>query len=249
MTEAEWLKCDDPLKMLMWLRTQGRVPRFKSGRRKLRLFASACCRRLWDHLPNDACRRAVEINERHADGLAAKADLVAAWEATENQVRELETNLPLAPPREQKRLLTPLFLNRMVNWALHERAWLAAVPTSNTAVDSAALLAAGHPGIGSSTFAKALPVERRAQSDLLRDIFGNPFGPSTVQAAWLTWNDRTIPRIARAIYDDRAFDRLVILADALEDAGCSDTAILAHRREPGEHVRGCWLLDLLLHQG
>jgi hypothetical protein len=96
---------------------------------------------------------------------------------------------------------------------------------------------------------KALRAERRAQCDLLREIFGNPFRPPAVQPAWLSWNEGTLPRLARGIYDDRAFDRLGILADALEDAGCTDAVILGHCREPGEHVRGCWLVDLLLQQG
>jgi hypothetical protein len=53
-------------------------------------------------------------------------------------------------------------------------------------------------------------------------------------------------KLSRAIYDDRAFDRLPVLADALEDAGCTDRTILAHCRSGGEHVRGCWVVDLLL---
>ena len=64
--------------------------------------------------------------------------------------------------------------------------------------------------------------------------------------AWLTWNYGTVPAIARHVYDDRAFHDLPILADALEDAGCTDAAILAHCRQPGAHVRGCWVVDLLL---
>jgi hypothetical protein len=63
---------------------------------------------------------------------------------------------------------------------------------------------------------------------------------------WHTWNDATIPRLARGIYAEEAFDRLPILADALEDAGCSDAALLQHLRGPGPHVRGCWVLDLIL---
>ena len=64
--------------------------------------------------------------------------------------------------------------------------------------------------------------------------------------SWLAWNDGAIRKIAQTIYDARAFDRLPLLADALEDAGCTDAAILSHCREPGEHVRGCWVVDLLL---
>ena len=52
--------------------------------------------------------------------------------------------------------------------------------------------------------------------------------------------------VARAIYEDRAFDRLPILADALRDAGCEDEAVLAHCRGKGPHVRGCWVVDLVL---
>lgn len=63
----------------------------------------------------------------------------------------------------------------------------------------------------------------------------------------LAWNNTTVPRLAQAIYDGRAFDRLPILADTLEDAGCTDQDILAHCRSGGEHVRGCWVLDLLLN--
>ena len=72
------------------------------------------------------------------------------------------------------------------------------------------------------------------------------FREITLCAKWLRWNDGTLVRIAQAIYDNRAFDRLPILADALEDAGCDNADILAHCRGPGPHVRGCWVVDLLL---
>jgi hypothetical protein len=88
--------------------------------------------------------------------------------------------------------------------------------------------------------------ERARQCDVLRDLIGNPFRPVAVDPRWLAWNERTVPRLARALYDEKDFDNLPILADALEDAGCDDADILRHCREPGRHVRGCWLLDLLL---
>jgi hypothetical protein len=68
----------------------------------------------------------------------------------------------------------------------------------------------------------------------------------SVDPSWLAWNDRTVVKLAQAIYNEKAFDRLPILADALEDAACSDVDILAHCRGPGPHVRGCWVVDLLL---
>ena len=63
---------------------------------------------------------------------------------------------------------------------------------------------------------------------------------------WLTWQDGTVARLARVIHQERAFERLPILADALEEAGCSDEQLLDHLRQPRRHARGCWALDLLL---
>jgi hypothetical protein len=85
-------------------------------------------------------------------------------------------------------------------------------------------------------------------SHWLRCIFGNPFRPVTLTPALLAWNDGTAARLAHAIYEDRAFDRLPILGDALEEAGCDDADILAHCRGQGEHVRGCWVVDLVLEK-
>src|SRR5262249_12103048 len=90
---------------------------------------------------------------------------------------------------------------------------------------------------------KTFDAERRAQCWILRDIFRNPFGPLTLDPRWLTSNVGTL---ACAIYTDCAFDRLPILADALEEAGCTDAEVLAHCRGPGPHVRGCWVVDLIL---
>src|SRR5207249_5635173 len=86
------------------------------------------------------------------------------------------------------------------------------------------------------------------QAGCLRDILGPlPFRPlPRLAASALAWNDACTVKVARAIYEERAFDRLPILADALEDAGCDNADILAHCRGPGPHVRGCWVVDLLL---
>jgi hypothetical protein len=70
----------------------------------------------------------------------------------------------------------------------------------------------------------------------------------TITPAWVAWNEGTVVKLTQGIYDDRAFDRLPVLADALEEAGCTNAEILAHCREPGPHVRGCWALDLLLEK-
>ena len=83
------------------------------------------------------------------------------------------------------------------------------------------------------------------RADLLRDIFGNPFCPVTSDLSWLTSN---VIDLAQGIYADHAFECMPILGDALEDAGCDNADILNHCRQPGEHVRGCFCLDLILNK-
>jgi hypothetical protein len=100
--------------------------------------------------------------------------------------------------------------------------------------------------IRSAAYAAAYASERAGQVNLLRCIFGNPFRPVAVEPTWLAWNAGTVLKLAQAIYDDRRFEDLPILADALVDAGCHDADILAHCRGPGPHVKGCWVVDLLV---
>ena len=89
--------------------------------------------------------------------------------------------------------------------------------------------------------------EEQGLCDLIRDVIGNPFRPSpSLPHVTFAWNDGAIRKMAQIIYDDRAFDRLPLLADALEEAGCDNADILGHCRGGGEHVRGCWVVDLLL---
>lgn len=80
----------------------------------------------------------------------------------------------------------------------------------------------------------------------LRDIMGNPYRSMIIDPDWLAWNGRTVSKLAEAIYEEDAFERLPILGDALEDAGCADEEILSHCRSDGPHWRGCWLIDRLL---
>jgi hypothetical protein len=84
---------------------------------------------------------------------------------------------------------------------------------------------------------------------LLRDVLGNPFRPVRVDPSWRLWNDGTVVKIAQGIYEERAFDRLPILHDALLDAGCDCMDILTHCRSVGPHERGCWVVDLVLGKG
>jgi hypothetical protein len=94
---------------------------------------------------------------------------------------------------------------------------------------------------------KEFYAETQAQGLLIRDLFGPlPFRPVSIDPAWLTWYDGLLVSMSQKMYDSRDFSNMPILADALVEAGCTNADILAHCREPGEHVRGCWVLDLLL---
>jgi len=85
--------------------------------------------------------------------------------------------------------------------------------------------------------------ERAAQAERIRDIFGNPFRPVAFSPSWRT---DTAVTLAQQMYDSREFGAMPILADALQDAGCDSADVLDHCRGPGPHVRGCWVVDLVL---
>ena len=85
--------------------------------------------------------------------------------------------------------------------------------------------------------------EATKQSALIRDIFGITFSSVNFSAEWRT---DTALALARQMYESRDFSAMPILADALQDAGCDSADILNHCRGPGPHVRGCWVVDLVL---
>jgi hypothetical protein len=223
MTEAEWLACNDPKPLLEFLRGKGTD-------RKLRLFACACCRRAWDSMPDPRSRKAVETAEDYADGRATDEELhIVSHDAlSAAQVKATEAEL-LAD-----------------NWRTRLNASFAPWAAVEATVRN------GRDGIGNGMTVILIakdtargigPVEIAVQAQLVRDIFGNPFRPVAIDPSWLT---PTVVNLAQSTYDDRAFDRLPSLADALEEAGCHDADILNHCRGTGPHVRGCWVVDLIL---
>jgi hypothetical protein len=98
----------------------------------------------------------------------------------------------------------------------------------------------------SQAWQSELQAQQAKQADLMRCVYGNPFRSVTIDPDWLRWNNGTVRAIARAIYEEPGRYRLGILADALEEAGCTNQDLLAHCRSGGDHVRGCWPVDLLL---
>jgi hypothetical protein len=206
--------------MLRFVRKHFRAHRTPAGRRQLRLFACACCRRVWPLLGDLRSRHAVEVSERYADGLATLRDLSLAEGAADAAARGAAREGRSAPAAA----LAVLLSQRDANLD----PWLIA--------GAAATALAG-------SRADAGKAEMAAQAEALRDIFGNPFHAVPLVPGWRTPDVLTL---ASAVYDRGAFDRMPILSDALEEAGCASTALLDHCRGPGPHVRGCWLLDLLL---
>jgi hypothetical protein len=196
--------------------------RGKVSDRKLRLFAAAGFRHLTFLLPGGRQLQALELLEQIADGTV-----------TENVRRKVISFVHQAFPPANVSYHTvgndPYYVDLML---------YRAVVSSN---------AAGHAAQAVEGLTEKAE-ERRFQSCLLRDIVANPFAaPRPIQAAWLRWNDSTVLRIATGIYEERAFERLPVLGDALLDSGCDDEAMLEHcRQQESVHARGCWVIDLLL---
>ena len=190
--------------------------------RKVLLFNCACSRRVWSYL-DSADREAVIEAEAGIDDPAA--------------IQELQRRLE----PERKAALT---LAGLGDFPVDEE--MAELLRNQTELR---LKLDGDCGylIGSLAFAAARlgnqEVEEKKQSELVRCVFGNPFRLVICNPDSLT---PAVCQLAEAIYADRAFERLPILADALEEAGCTVAAILEHCRGPGPHVRGCWVVDLLL---
>jgi hypothetical protein len=209
MTADEWLACTQPRAMLPVLADM-------VSKRKLRLFACACCRRVWDLLPDARSRRAVEVAERFADRLATDAERAAAWSAA----AAVEADA--------------LYRADYRTAAAHARC-VAAAATAGFANDAAAYAIADYTATAP-----------QVQCDLLRDLFGNPFRPVSLDPHWLWWGGGVVRELAQEIYDTRRFDGLALMADVLVEAGCTDPDVLSHCRSGQGHIRGCWLVDLLL---
>jgi hypothetical protein len=245
MKEAEWSVSTNPWRMLYYLFCNSSDPVVRDyysdeadliepdGRhlevteRKLRLFYSACCRHVMPLVPDLEINSLIEVAERFADGLASEDELAAAKKSgravlqrCRSARREVDTWVALA-----------------LSSCLGE-VW---VNGKETTVQTAlAMSELKHTPLVDGNLPLD-PLESQEQANLLRCIAGPlPFRSVATNPVWLTWNDGTVVKLAQGIYDERAFDRLPILADALEEAGCHDPDILGHCRNPGLHVRGCW---------
>ncbi len=273
MTEADWLAGTDPFALYEFLRGetvnyktrwQGWMTarRFPVSERKLRLFICACCARVADLLPTAEARQLLAKAEDHADGRIGEAELAQAERACEAVAarqggsgsqwlaheREAVAAVRLAARTEAGGRLgaLPAAVRARAGaavWRRHVEALggVLRVRPGEFAPLESVVRTCDRPFLAAQRNAEAA-----RQADLLRDIIGNPFRPASADPAWLTWNGGLLARMARAIYEDHRFADLPILADALEDAGCTDAEFLAHCRGGGTHARGCWVVDQLL---
>jgi hypothetical protein len=247
MTEAEWLACGEPKKMLEFL--MGRP-----STRKFRLFAVACCRKITPlMLKSKLGYRAVVIAEKLADGLPVVENIAEFRDRL--AIEDYDFARIDHGPHTTKEDYVIYYAAGAACYALEDEGHFLGKVAKDYGepgilqVPHQAALAAAHwerktsrHGLKESGFRREL----RGIIPIVHEIFGNPFRPPPpLPAVSLDWNDGTVRRIAQAIYEERAFDRLPILADALEEAGCTDADILNHCRQPGEHVRGCWVIDLI----
>jgi hypothetical protein len=232
VTEAEWLQCADPAPMLEALRG-------RATERKVRLFLVACCRRLFPLLPDSYTRKAVKTAERYADGGATAEKLRFAEGSARRSAGAYERELRKGGQREATArdfalglvgLTVDLDPTRLI-WRYQPVYWFLSM-AKQIGVDPA--LEANEPGF-------------------LRCVFGNLCRSVTLASSWLT---PTVASLAQAAYEERALPsghldsaRLIILADAVEEAGCTEPSILDHLRSPGPHVRGCFALDQILGKG
>jgi hypothetical protein len=227
LTMAAWLACTNPIELLH--SRQGR-----SSARKLRLFACACCRRIWPLLEEGSGQQAVRTSERYADGCASRAELRAAQAVMRAEAEAWEQRVV------EEMAALPRMHAAWAAWAAASTAWV----REEAAAARAARLAAKRAA--SAVYATTQESnEGSAQCALVRDIFGSPLGPVPISEAWLHWQAGSIVQLARTIYDERRFGDLPLLADMLTDAGCDNVDILEHCRG-GDHVRGCWVVDALL---
>jgi hypothetical protein len=243
MTEAEWIEAKDPIPMLEFLR--GKV-----SDRKLRLFGCACCRRIWNSFESGKHGQiAVVAAELFVDGFETFDQLTSYRRQVVNQL-DLYGGEPVYDSSFW--VCGSDIRNDIFSCCFYA----ANLSTSNSLPPNS--------DPGSVEYQDRRRVESAFQADVLREVFGNPFRIVNSDPAWRfstviandisfhvvnfdpAWLTPTVVALATGIYANRAFDRMPILADALEEAGCENADVLLHCRQPGEHVRGCWVVDLVL---
>jgi hypothetical protein len=228
MTEAEWRACANPKIMQEFFRG-GLSPR------KLRLFAVESIRPFWHLLIDPRSREAVILAEQVAEHPELSELLRPAHRQAWDAVPQLSSD-------RGDHVIAAHAAGRTVESDPVQASCLAWNAISGLYADIREEQGTSEAERYALHF-KGKAEGERFLSELVRDIFGNPFRLVSFDPSWLTSD---VVALATGIYHDRAFDRLPILADALQDAGCGNDDILTHLRGPGPHVLGCWVIDLVL---
>ncbi len=251
MTEEEWGTSNDVGGMWVFLtsatvehrtRWQGWMTarRFSLSRRKGRLFSCACCRRIESLLPAEEYRQLLEAVEREAAGEADEAELERILTEAERLAVVLEAERRHLSWGNDQFEAAEAILVLARHYTLAE---------TEAVLNRARRAPALSGGDATAAFEARLREEEARQADLLREVIGNPFRPVQIERDILEWDSRQVIRLAAGIDTERAFERMPILGDALEDAGCTNEEVLRHCRQGGGHVRGCWVLDVALGLG
>jgi len=195
----------------------------------------AALRAVWVHLTDPRSRAAVEAAERYADDYEIDP-IEEADEPAFQAIEDAEDANGFDDPVESAVVLAT------AAWQSREGVMLNDASIRGVAYWAWIVSELESPGVADRSQEQAKALHLR----LFHDIFPNPFRPVAIDQAWLT---PTVLLLAAGIYADRAHDRLPILADALQEAGCEHSDLLAHCHSDGQHVRGCWAVDLLLGKG
>ena len=219
MTEEEWLDSDRLNFLFAGLRSAQPGLRTNRGKRKFRLFANQCVRRLPSLSAHEKLLGVLDLYGKYLDGELLREEVAAFWNGLRYGV---EARSDGGRPGG---VLDRLFHTDTV-WSVTVWKWL--TETSYGA------------DIGQWS---TPPVDPKDLCTILRDIFGNPFRPVSFEPERRT---STVVSLAKSMYESRDFSAMPILSDALQNAGCEHADILDHCRGSGPHVRGCWVVDLVL---
>lgn len=250
LTEAQWLTGTQTYVLLKYLQQHLLVARAKGGKRKLRLLSVGCCRADWHLITNADCRRTIEVAERAADSKATRIEVRNAAASCDALAIAAQDRMQVLMQRghnyrssnpEVKAIMLDQAMAYAASYAASQRGGILGL---QIVTNSVAQLQVMQPDA-----AAELPLSEKTRDvgarhcDLIRDVFGNPFRPVTIDPRWCS---STVLDLARTIYDDRGWERMPILADALMDAGCDSEDLIKHCQGTGPHVRGCFVVDLLL---
>jgi len=226
MMDTEWNSTSNPDEMLDVIH-ELKAGKSKLGRRKLRLFACACCRSWWDDLSADS-REALEITERYADGGATRSDFGRAQRISTYDFGDTQE------PSTFEEALNRHTVDGATNWL-----------TSGAEI-AAFCIGQRLRAVARQHSIRKLNQETKRQIALLHEVFGDPSDPPKVDPAWIEWNNGAIPILANEIYTDPQSADYSRLRRQLKSAGCDDSTFLGHCSSHHRHVVGCWLLDVLI---